>query len=459
MIKDAPEMTYPTPLADVAAGFHDGTVSARKLAETALARIHDEGFAPGAQIFTRVYDAGARAAALSADHLRAAGIAQGPLAGMPISIKDLFDVAGETTTAGSVVLKDAAPASGDAVIVARLRAAGAVITGKTNMTEFAFSGVGLNPHYGTPGNAIDASRIPGGSSAGAGISVVKGMAVAAIGTDTGGSIRIPACFAGIVGFKPSQARVPLDGALPLSPALDSIGPLAPTVACCATVDAVLAGEAPRVLVPRDPSHMTFAVARGLPMDGVDDHVAAAYDAALKRLRDAGARLIELELPEIAEVPQMNAAGGLTAAESWAWHRALIERSGAGYDQRVMTRIRRGAEMSAADYIDLLARRRRMVAAADRALRPFDALLMPTIPIVPPKIEDLAADADYTRLNLMVLRNPTFGNVLDFCGVTLPIAEPGTLPAGLMVLGRNGTDHALLNAAAGIEALVVRRGDA
>ncbi|WP_372084609.1 amidase [Tistrella mobilis] len=448
-------MTYPTPLSRIAAGFNDGSVSALKLAETALARIHDEGFAPGAQIFTRVYDASARAEALAADHRRAAGLSQGPLAGLPISIKDLFDVAGETTMAGSVVMKDAAPAMEDAPIVARLRAAGAVITGKTNMTEFAFSGVGLNPHYGTPGNVFDADRIPGGSSAGAGISVVKGMAAAAIGTDTGGSIRIPANFAGIVGFKPSQARVPLDGALPLSSTQDSIGPLAPTVACCALVDAVLAGEAPRILRPRAPETLTFAVARGLPMDGVDDQVANAYDAALKRLRDAGVRLIELELPEIAEVPQLNAAGGFSAAESWAWHRAIIETGAERYDPRVLSRIRRGEAMGAADYIDLIKRRRRMVAAADLALRSFDGLLMPTVPIVPPRIADLADDADYTRLNLLVLRNPTFGNVLDLCGVTLPIAEPGALPAGLMLLGRNGADHDLLDVAAGVEALVVR----
>ena len=191
------------------------------------------------------------------------------------------------------------------------------------------------------------------------------------------------------------------------------------------------------------------------MDGVDDQVANAYDAALKRLRDAGVRLIELELPEIAEVPQLNAAGGFSAAESWAWHRAIIQTGAERYDPRVLSRIRRGEVMGAADYIDLIKRRRRMVAAADLALRPFDALLMPTVPIVPPRIADLADDADYTRLNLLVLRNPTFGNVLDLCGVTLPIAEPGALPAGLMLLGRNGADHDLLDVAAGVEALVVR----
>src|SRR6266478_4603887 len=239
--------TLPTLAADLAAG----RTTSRELVETALARIADpEG--EGRRVFVKVYDAAARAAADAQDRLRKAGYVASPLAGIRVSIKDLFDVAGEVTLAGSKALDNMPPATADAPIVARLKAAGAVIIGRTNMTEFAFSGVGINPHYGTPGNPYDRSLIPGGSSAGAPISVADGMAAVAIGTDTGGSVRIPAALCGLVGFKPTQYRVPRDGATPLSATLDSIGPIGVSVACCALTDAVMAGELPEVPAAMSP---------------------------------------------------------------------------------------------------------------------------------------------------------------------------------------------------------------
>src|SRR5579864_3980633 len=232
----------------LAADLAAGRTSSRALVETALARIADPA-GEGARTFTRVYADRARAAADAQDQLRNAGYAASLLAGLPVSIKDLFDVAGEQTLAGSKALDDRPPAARDAPVVARLRAAGAVLIGRTNMTEFAFSGVGINPHFGTPGNPHDRRLIPGGSSSGAAVSVGDGAAIVAIGSDTGGSVRIPAALCGIVGFKPTKRRIPRGGVIPLSTTLDSIGPLANSVGCCAIADAVMAGEAPSAPAP------------------------------------------------------------------------------------------------------------------------------------------------------------------------------------------------------------------
>src|SRR5438874_12202294 len=219
-------------LAALAADLAAGRTTSRELVEAALDRIADPA-GEGVRALLKVYGREARAVADAQDQLRQSGYVASPLAGIPVSIKDLFDVAGEVTLAGSKALDDRPPATADAPVVARLKAAGAIIIGRTNMTEFAFSGVGINPHYGTPGNPYDRSLIPGGSSSGAAVSVGDGQAVVAIGTDTGGSVRIPAAFCGIAGFKPTQYRVSRDGAVPLSTTLDSIGPLANSIACCA----------------------------------------------------------------------------------------------------------------------------------------------------------------------------------------------------------------------------------
>jgi aspartyl-tRNA(Asn)/glutamyl-tRNA(Gln) amidotransferase subunit A len=299
-----------------------GTTTSRHLVEEALARIADPA-GEGTRSFRRVYVEAARAAADAQDTLRQAGYRTSPLAGLPVSIKDLFDVKGEPTLAGSTALDDAPPATQDAVAIARLKAAGAVIIGRTNMTEFAFSGVGINPHYGTPGNPWDRLRIPGGSSSGAAVALADGQCVVALGTDTGGSVRIPAALCGLVGFKPTQARVPRDGAFPLSTTLDSIGPLANSVACCAITDAILAGESPDLPRPVAPEGLRLAIPRGsFLFDELDHDVAADFDAACRILGQAGARLYDLPIPELADYAAINAKGGFSPPEAYAFHAAL-----------------------------------------------------------------------------------------------------------------------------------------
>ncbi|MCL7943764.1 amidase [Marinobacter sp. ATCH36] len=401
-----------------------------------------------AQVYTKRFDKAARAEADAVDRLRHAGVPAGQLAGLPIALKALFDVAGEVTHAGSRGWQ--APAQSDAVIVSRLRREGAVIAGHTNMTEFAYSGLGLNPHYGTPDNPLAPGRIPGGSSCGAAVAVARGMAAAAIGTDTGGSVRIPAALCGLVGFKPSQYRVPLKGTFPLSASLDSIGPIAPTVDCCARIDAVLSGLRYQTLRPFSLKGLRFVVPTDYMLDDLDDTVATAFSRSLKILADAGATIIEAPAPVLAAIPELMEGGGFTAAESYFVHRQSLADHGDQYDPRVRGRIERGAAITAADYLELCRRRQQRKQEADAWLRDYDGLLAPTVPVVPPRFEELVADEDYARLNLLILRNPTVANMLDLCSATVPNHEPGDLPSGLMLIGRNGADTTLLRLAQAIE---------
>jgi aspartyl-tRNA(Asn)/glutamyl-tRNA(Gln) amidotransferase subunit A len=427
-----------------------GTTTSRALTEACLDRIADPAGEGGAA-FTAVYADAARAMADAADALCQAGRAP-RYAGIPIGVKDLFDIAGETNRAGSRALADAPPATATAPAVARMIAAGFVPIGRTNMTEFAYSGLGINPHYGTPRAPWDraAGRIPGGSSSGAAVAVADGMAVAGLGTDTGGSCRIPAAFCGIVGYKPTARRVPLAGALPLSPSLDSIGPLAPSVACCAIIDAVLAGEAPVLPTPMPLAGLRLAVPEAA-LDGMDADVAAAFARALAVLSTAGATIRHVAFAAFGQIAEANALGGFAAAEAYAWHRKLLADKAPLYDARIRARIERGARQSAADYLDLLAARARIIAAFDAATSGFDALLLPTAPIVPPRIADLDAEADYNRLNLLILRNTAMTNFLDRCAISLPCHRPGEPPVGLMLMGETMGDSRLFAIAASVEA--------
>jgi len=440
-----------------------GTTSSRALTEQALdAAI---GSSQAAATFTTLHAARARASADAADTLRAAGLPMPPLAGLPISIKDLFDEAGQVTRAGSRVLDGAPPAATDCAVVQRLRAAGAVIVGRTNMTEFAYSGLGLNPHHGTPLNPWDRScnggtgRIPGGSSSGAAVSVTDGMAAAAIGTDTGGSVRIPSALCGLTGFKPTARRVPITGVLPLSPTLDSIGPLAHSVACCALLDAVLAGETPAPLRPVPAAGLRVALPRTLVFDGADATVSAAFAAACTALSAAGVQIVEIDLPEFAELAHINRAGGFAAAEAWAWHAPLMAAKEAGYDPRVAVRIRRGSGASAADYLELLAARRRWIVGVAQRLADVHTALMilPTVPVVAPALAPLqASDEAYGSTNLLLLRNPTLVNFLDGCALSLPCHRPGAAPVGLTLAAPAGHDAGVLAAGAALEAVLRAR---
>jgi aspartyl-tRNA(Asn)/glutamyl-tRNA(Gln) amidotransferase subunit A len=448
-------MTATPTLASLADDLAAGRTTSRALVEACLARIEDLA-GEGGRAFVSVDRDRALAAADGMDDLRRAGAAPSRFAGIPIAVKDLFDVVGEVTTAGSKALADRPPATTDAVAVARLRQAGLILLGRANMTEFAYSGLGMNPHYGSPRAPWERAtgRVSGGSTSGGAVAVADGMAHAALGTDTGGSCRIPAAFCGIVGYKPTARRVPQDGCVPLSPSLDSIGPLARSVACCAALDAILAGEAATPLVPAAIAGLRFAVPTTIALDGLAPEVEAAFAATLARLSDAGARVSRIAVPEFDEIAAINAKGGFTAPESFAWHRALLAEKEALYDPRVSGRIKRGASVPAADYIDNLAARRDMIARAARRLEPFDALLMPSVAILPPRITDLATDDDaYTQANLMALRNASLINMIDGCALSLPIAAAGHAPVGLTVAGIAGADHRILAISAAIEGLL------
>ncbi len=381
-----------------------------------------------------------------------------PLAGLAVSVKDLFDVAGQTTTAGSVALQDAAAAQQDSPAVARLRRAGAAFMGRTNMVEFAFSGVGVNPHFGTPANACSTklALIPGGSSSGAAVSVASGAAFIGLGSDTGGSIRSPAALNGIVGFKNTARLVPTAGALPLSTTLDTVCALTRSVP-----DAILAHE---ILAQRRVTRSAaplgayrLAVASTLMLDGLDATVTRAWQRTLNALRKAGATITELELTELNELPQIQVAGSISATESYAWHRRLLERKAQRYDPRVATRIQRGASMSACDYIEMLGARQRWICKMDAAMQGFDAILSPTTPVTAAPIADVSPgperDDEFFRLNALLLRNTSVVNMLDGCAISIPCQSPDELPVGMMVWAGAMRDDPVLNIALQIEQLL------
>src|ERR1700686_1491924 len=447
-------MTKLPTLASLADDLDNGRTSARKLVDACLARIADSA-GEGARAFIHVDAQAAIEAAEAMDRLREVKAAPSRYAGIPVSIKDLFDIKGQVTRAGSRALEDSAPAEADATVVARLGRAGFVVIGRTNMTELGYSGVGINPHFGTPKGAWrrDVGHVPGGSSSGAAVSVVDGMAHGGLGTDTGGSCRIPAAFNGIVGFKPTQRRVPLDGGVPLSSTLDSFWPLARTVGCCAVLDAVLANEPIVALQPRPIKGMRLAVPTTVALDELDDEVARTFERALETLSRQGALIERIAVPEFLDVAVMNTKGGFAAAESYAWHRYLIVSHGDVYDPRVLMRILRGEAISAADYIDLLDARRSLIARAAVRLAPFDALVLPTTANTPPRIADLAEDKAFTKANLLSLRNCTLINMIDGCAISLPCHREGEVPVGLMLAASGGADRRIFELAAGMEGVI------
>ncbi len=433
-------------------------ITSRQLVEQSLAAIDDpEG--EGARTFLLVHREEALAAADRVDALRRRGSTLSALAGIPISIKDLFDETNVVTLGGSKVLVGTPPATRDSIVVERLRASGAVIVGRTNLTEFAYSGLGINPHYGTPRNTFERTtgRIPGGSSSGAAISITDGMAAGAVGTDTGGSVRIPAGLNGIVGFKPTARRVPLDGVLPLSFTLDSAGPLAKTVADCALLDQVLAAEADGVPAAAHLRDLRFAVPETVFQDDLAPAVANAFTAALGRLSAAGATIIELPMAEFAQAAALNARGALTSAEAYSWHRRWMKDGADEYDPRVISRIRPGETISAADYIELLRLRQRFVRTINAAASGFDAMLMPTTPQTAPTIaETCESDESYFRLNGRMLRNASIVNLFDGCALSVPCHEPGSAPVGMMIAGTQNTDRRILAIGLAVEEVVRKR---
>lgn len=445
---------------DVAQALLKGDVSSQELTEAALSRIEDQD-GEGSRAFTRVYRESALASAKASDLLRSSASTNSPLSGVPVSIKDLFDVAGEVTLAGSTVRRHRPPAKDDAYVVSRLRQAGAVIVGKTGMSEFAFSGLGLNPHFGTPRSPWDrrTGRIPGGSTSGGAVSVSDGMAVATIGTDTGGSLRIPAAFCGLVGFKPTASRIRKDGAFPLSHTLDSIGSMGRTVRCCAILDAIMAGIDIPMLDAFPLNGLRVGVVQDYVLDGVDAEVARSVQAAISLLSAAGAHVVEARMPQLARIPEVNRQGGLIAAEAYAIHQADIDdpERAAFYDQRIVARIRRGKDISAAGYIGIVQERAALNRELHAVAGDFDVLLMPTVAIISPLLAPLESDDQlFLTTNGLVLRNTTVVNFMDGCALSLPCHAKGDAPVGLMLASTQGNDHKLLRMGLAIENILDRQ---
>jgi aspartyl-tRNA(Asn)/glutamyl-tRNA(Gln) amidotransferase subunit A len=378
------------------------------------------------------------------------------------SIKDLFDVAGEITTAGSKVLLDADPAKTDAVAVARLKAAGGVAVGRTNMSEFAFSGVGFNPHYGTPVNPSPMlsspipARVTGGSSSGAAASVASGLCDIGLGSDTGGSLRIPAALCGLVGFKSTARLVPTTGALPLSTTLDTVGAITRDVTTAIQAHEILAAR--KVSISSRPlAEYRVAVVRQIFQDGMDDAVKPAYANTLKALLDKGLRPIEIDLPELLEIPSINVKGGFSPIEAYRWHKDLIAKREADYDHRVALRILLGKTATDAEYQTLIAARTDWIARITTKLAGFDAVLSPTVPIVAPTIASIESDdTEFFRVNGLLLRNPSIVNLLDGCAISIPCQKSGELPVGLMIWHTQLHDDTVLNLALACEKALKNR---
>ena len=420
--------------------------------EQALGNIsHPDG--EGRRACLTVYGEEARIAASAADRRRTDGREFGPLDGCIVSIKDLFDVAGEATRAGSPALEARSrPARRDAVSVQRLRVAGALIVAKTNMSEFAFSGVGLNPHFGTPGNPADRNRVPGGSSSGAAVSVADDYCDIAIGTDTGGSVRIPAALCGLVGFKPTQDQVPLDGTHPLSHSFDSIGPIARTVDQCALAYSALSGHDYSVANFPTLRGLRLGAVQGLPQEGIDQTVGKAYEGVLRKLSAAGVIVTDQPVPELNAMVELNRLGGIVPAEAYFIHRELLETDASEIDPNIGRRLEIGSRIGAADYLQMLHRRRELIAEMKRRMQHLDALVMPTTPIVAPTFEEVATPEGFHERNVLLLRNTAIANFFGLASITVPIAG-AHLPVGLMLTVGAGEDERLLSMAHTVEALL------
>ena len=410
---------------------------------------------PAQHVFTQLYAEAARVTAQQRDAQTQAGQGLGALHGVCITLKDNLDVAGETTLAGGVVCVGEAPALHDATVVQRLRAAGAVVLGKTNMSEFAFSGVGINPHHGTPVNPADPAhaRVPGGSSSGAAVSVALGLAEVGIGTDTGGSIRIPAALCGLVGYKSTQARIPCTGVLELSRTLDTVGSITRSVRAGLAVDAVLSQQP----LPTDAVNLRglrFAVPQTLMMDEADATVANAFARTLRRISQAGAQVVEIPFQALGDIAALSLPGGFSPIEGYAAHHGRLARGAHQIDPRVVARMTLGKGISAQDYLELHNRRQAWMANASQTLQGFDAMLCPTVPIVAPLTAPLLNDDEaFFKTNRLLLRNPSAINYMDGCAWSLPCQTADELPVGLMVCGLGWQDAHLAQVALALENLI------
>ncbi|MFN3293517.1 MAG: amidase [Gemmobacter sp.] len=432
------------PAAELGRGIGDGSIHAVELVEAFLDAI--DRAPEAARIYARTTPSRARAEAMAAHGRARAGLRRGPLDGVPVSWKDLFDTAGVATEAGSALLRGRTPTR-DAPVLEKATRAGLVCLGKTHMSELAFSGLGLNPVTATPPCINDPAAVPGGSSSGAAASVAFGLAAAAVGSDTGGSVRIPSAWNDLVGLKTTHGRLPLAGVVPLCERFDTVGPLCRTVEDCALMLAALEGRQPPDLAGASLSGARIAVLETVALDDVRAAPARGFDDALARLGRAGARIERIAVPEVAEA--MSLAGLLFTAEAWGIWRDTIETAPERMFPRILERFRSGAGASAADYVAGWRRLEAIRGIWRAAVAGFDAVALPTSPILPPDRERLMTDSDYyVSENLLALRNTRIGNLMDGCGLSLPTAEPS---CGLMLLGAPLAEERLLRLGKAAEA--------
>ncbi len=444
-------------LFDLAHSLERKKVSSRELVEHCLRNIESpEG--EGDNTFLSVNKERALAEADNIDAARKASINLSPFSGIPISVKDLFDTAGETTTAGSHVLDEHRPAKHDAPAISKLKQAGFIVIGKTNMTEFAYSGLGINAHYGTPPSPYDREtrRIPGGSSSGAAVSVSDEMAAAAIGTDTGGSTRIPAALCGLVGFKPTAERISTEGCVPLSASLDSVGPIATSVTCCTLLDAIMAGDPNIEISPFPEVGLRLGVLNGFAMEDLDSEVANAFDAALQRLGKRGILVKSHNLTELESYYAHINRACLVGAEAYAFHEQMLKDRQEYYDPWVYNRIAASASFSATDYINTLERRADCQQKTEAQNVGLDAIVLPAVPLIPQPIASLIEDNDLSlKVNALNLRNTSIANTLNAPAITIPCHNPGAPPVGFMLIGKRGKDRELLSIARSLEPIIRR----
>ena len=397
------------------------------------------------RIYTVVTPDRALAEAGAASQRAKAGQRLSPLDGVPISWKDLFDSAGTATEAGSKLLAGRVP-DRDAAVLANATAMGLVCLGKTHMSELAFSGLGVNPSTATPPCINDPEAAPGGSSSGAAASVAFGLAAAAIGSDTGGSVRVPAAWNDLVGLKTTSGRLSLEGVVPLAPKFDTVGPLCRSVEDAALLLAALEGEKPADLQGADVEGMRFAVLKTIAMQDLRDAPKDAFEAAVALLEDAGAQVDRIDVPEVADAAALS--GCLYTSEAYGLWRDIIEADPEAMYPEILKRFRLGRDFSAPDYIAALATLDTARIAYDRAMAGYDAILAPTVPILPPNLEKLASDGEYyVSENLMTLRNTRIGNLMGTCSITLPTATPS---CGLLITCPPNAEELLLRIAAAVE---------
>ncbi len=436
-----------------------GGITSTKLVENSFERIKDPD-GEGARVFINLHEQTARKQAQTVDRQRKSGKALSAVAGIPFSAKDLFDVAGQVTTAGSKVLSDAPVASQTALVIKRLEDAGMINIGRANMTEFAYSGLGLNPHYGTPKSIYDRAtgRCPGGSSSGSAVSVADRIVSATIGTDTGGSCRTPAAFNSVVGFKPSCGRMPFDGVYPLSINFDAPGPFGNSVACCHLLDQVMAGVDVSSALPdlacAQPEAITLTVPQSIVLEDLEPEVASAFAGSLTKLSNAGVRIIETPAPLFDRIIERNAIAGIAQYDAYQLHKDLLAERGDEYDEFVRWRISSSHNITEEMVQESWRLRRELIAEASAMISgTLHAFAFPTVAIIPPKISDVQEMEAFKATNFRALRNTSTFNFLDGCSISLPSTAPGEAPVGFMLSMMHGRDRDLFSIAAGVETIL------